>query len=135
MKEHAGSAEATSAETWLLTPREARAPLMRPQGNLSRSAAPGPWGEPVEAAGASLWSPPSAPVGLAEEEPPGCPLPEQCRSHRNLPSYSTKTPRWLVFRLSTCFLKTSVQKSLHRNFTASRVSSNLTFFLEYRSPS
>lgn len=35
-------------------------------------------------------------------------------------SVRTKTPRWLVLRLSICLRKTAVQRSLQRNFIVSR---------------
>lgn len=86
------SAKKSQLTTAPLSPRQANAPRINPQGNASIRIAPT---RALSSSGGSR------------------------RSHFNSWSFNTNTPLWLVCNLSICLRNTSVQNSLQRNFTAS----------------
>ena len=96
------SAKKSQLTTAPLSPRQANAPRINPQGNASIRIAPT---RALSSSGGSR------------------------RSHFNSWSFNTNTPLWLVCNLSICLRNTSVQNSLQRNFTASSCAFNVCLFV------
>ena len=89
VKEHEGTAGATSACTVELIPRFSKAPFISPHGKFNTVAAARRVDSSLAVKGAS---------------------------HRNLASRRTNTPWLFVWSLSICFLNISIQNSLQMNF-------------------